>query len=275
MAETEDDRAETRTGAGRPGTDATRTLDADALAWSALVAHWTRVAQAALALPRDAAGDRWRAAVPHVIELQALAFALRDMARVAPEARDHARDRAAVQIRGAAGALVALWGGEPMPDALLDLMADAQRAWRASACPGLAEVVWPGPDELIVPAAAEPDGPETPGGTLLLMAPGTIALPGDPVAIVAERAAPRFEGVAGLEVRAVEEIRQLYRVFDARGRWTGAFRRALEDELPAGMPVLVPIWVHGERVGRFTMEPEEWTALQRAAGVGASDPSRP
>lgn len=249
---------------------AERTLDADSLAWTALVAHWTGVAQAACVLPRDAEGDRWRAAVPHVIELQALAFALHDVQRVAAEERAFARDRAAVRIRAAAGALDALWRGEPMPDALLALMADAQRALRAAAHPGLVELVWRGPGAFVVPAADESGGPETPGGTLLMMAPGTIALPGDPVAIVAERPLPRFAGVERIDPCEVPEMRQLYRTFDATGRWSGSFRQALDDELPAGMPMLVPLWVQGERVGHFTLNAAEWTALQRAAGIGSA-----
>ena len=50
------------------------------ISWASLLAHWTQVAQASLALPRDAEGDRWRAAVPSIIVLQAVTHALAEVA---------------------------------------------------------------------------------------------------------------------------------------------------------------------------------------------------
>src|SRR5262245_40321112 len=49
------------------------------LTWPALLGHWTAFAQNSLALPKTADGDRWRAAVPAIIGLQALTHALGDL----------------------------------------------------------------------------------------------------------------------------------------------------------------------------------------------------
>jgi hypothetical protein len=267
-----------------------RSMDADALAWTALLARWLDYARAAKSLPTDASGARWRGAVEHVITLQALRMALGDLTRVAEPGRPVARDLAAIQIRGAAAGLNALWQGEPLPHSLRELVHDAECALQSASPGAFTELVWLGEGELVMPALDEPGGPDTPGGTLLLMAPGTIALPGEPVAIFAHRAAPsialpaalgtapasrptgrgalRTERDARIEARSAGELAQLYRTFDAAGRWSGSFRRRVHDEVPDAMPMLVPIWAQGERVGRFELPAAEWTAMQRAAGIG-------
>lgn len=247
-----------------PGPKRGRSLDADSLAWVALLAHWMEVARAARAPVAGEEGARWRAAVTHMIVLQALTFALRDIARVREADRAVARDRAAVQIREAAAALDALWRGEPMPEDLLELIEQAERAWRASAYPGLLELVWPGPGELVMPELVGEGGADRPGGTLLALAPGTVVLPGEPVALVAERPMPE---IPGTEVRPATELSQLYRTFDEEGRWTGSFRHPVDDDLPAGMPMLLPLWVQGESLARPMHSASEWLRMQRAAGI--------
>jgi len=212
-------------------------------------------------------------------ERQALTFALRDIARVREADRAVARDRAAVQIREAAAALDALWRGEPMPEDLLERIEQAERAWRASAYPGLLELVWPGPGELVMPELVGEGGADRPGGTLLALAPGTVVLPGEPVALVAERPMPE---IPGTEARLATELSQLYRTFDEEGRWTGSFRHPVDDELPAGMPMLLPLWVQGEPLARPMHSASEWLRMQRAAGItlqawsamGGGDPAR-
>lgn len=250
-------------------------MDADALAWTALLARWLDYARAAKSLPGDASGSRWRGAVEHVITLQALRMALGDFARVPAPNQPVARDLAAMQIRAAVAGLNALWRDEPLPDSLRELVRDAEGALQSVSAGAFTELVWLGEGELVVPAIGEPGGPDTPGGTLLLMAPGTIALPGEPVAIFAHRPMPSFAaGAPGVAARAASELAQLYRTFDDVGKWTGSFRRRVDEEVADAMPMLVPIWAQGERVGRFELPAAEWTAMQRAAGIRMPRESR-
>lgn len=241
-------------------------LEPDGLAWTALLARWVEFAQAAKALPAEGEGARWRAAVPQVITLQAVAMALGEMARVPPEERALARDRAELLISGAVGALDRLWRGEPMPEPLLELAAQARAALEASAYPGLMALVCEGPGELVVPEY----GWSQPGGTLLAMAPGTVALAGEVVALWSERPAPE---IPGCRREPAARLRQLYRTFDDAGRWTGSFERPLEEELAAGMPMLLPFWLQGEAVAHPLHPAPQWLAMQRAAGISASGPA--
>ena len=99
------------------------------ISWASLLAHWTQVAQASLALPRDAEGDRWRAAVPSIIVLQAVTHALAEVAGFAYAQRDEralAQDKSELLIKEHAGALHALWKTEPLPDLLREMINDAR-----------------------------------------------------------------------------------------------------------------------------------------------------
>ena len=104
------------------------------------------------------------------------------------------------------------------------------------------------------------------------MQPGTLALPGSPVAWWTECTLPSTlqaqigaEG-AGLEVRSGPPV-QVYRELDEHGRVLGDLVETL-DSLPAGLPLLVPICLDGESIGRFTVEAEGWAAANDAALVG-------
>jgi hypothetical protein len=97
------------------------------LTWPALLAKWTQFAQASAAFPRTGMGDRWRASVPAIIGLQAVTFALADLAMLLPNERVVGLARAAAVIERHRGELLALWGLQMSPE-LRDLIADAQAA---------------------------------------------------------------------------------------------------------------------------------------------------
>lgn len=102
-------------------------LHPEILTWTALLGRWIDFAKTSVALPRDAEGMRWRQSVAAVINLQAVTFALAELAELAPEDRPLAMDRAAVLIDENVGKLAAIWGND-LPDSLLEINADAQKA---------------------------------------------------------------------------------------------------------------------------------------------------
>lgn len=231
------------------------------LAWSALLGQWMDFARASLVLPDEGEGGRWKRAVPSIIELQATVCALRDLASIEPADRPWARDRAELVVRRASAELSALWPDEGLPAQLVELQHDATIALREALYAGLVELVWPGPGLLEVPDY----DPGPPRGTLLAMQPGSIALPDEPVAAAVDRPLPT---IAGCVERPGGRPRQVYRELDAEGRFVAAIVAPLEGELPAGLPMLVPISLDGTVIGSFLHEREAWLRLQRSALAG-------
>ncbi len=121
------------------------------LTWPALLAHWTAFAKSSLALPKTAEGERWRQAVPSIIGLQAVTYALADLDQLAkPGERALALDKAEMLIRKHAGELHALWPPpsaspssnkderrEPFPNALAEMIEDARLARSAAVDGGM------------------------------------------------------------------------------------------------------------------------------------------
>ena len=116
-------------------------MSAPNLTWPALLAHWTAFAQSSLALPKDAEGGRWRAAVSSIINLQAVTFALDDLDRLTGPGRGGERalalDKAQIIIKSATGQLHSLWREGDLPTELVALIHDAGLAITASTAGGL------------------------------------------------------------------------------------------------------------------------------------------
>ena len=98
------------------------------LTWPLLLAKWTDFARASVAFPKTPDGDRWRAAVPAIINLQAVTLALRDLHRIPAPDRPAARDKAAILIDRSAAHLTTLWTGSPLHPELHTLITDARAA---------------------------------------------------------------------------------------------------------------------------------------------------
>lgn len=244
------------------------------LTWPALLAHWTAFAQASVALPKGVEGDRWRSAVASIINLQAVTFALRDLDHLAKqEDRAVAIDKAGVLIRQHAAALHELWRGEPLHTELVALIAEAKTAvdganragleWRVLAESLLAE--HPGD----VAALVLSSGFE---GDLYLPTPGVPLFRGSPAAFCRT---PDGSRPSETVVRAVKEflidvsrperiaaMRQVYRQFDfAKGRAVRDLVVPMDETLPAGQPLLVPVVVDGEEVG-VTLPPRKGAPVE-------------
>lgn len=105
-------------------------LHPERLTWAVLLGRWVDFARSALALPEDDPGRRLREAVPDIIMLQAVWFALANLSKLDAAERALGLDRAQVLIDKHANALEEIWRGQTMPAALRELIADARREHR-------------------------------------------------------------------------------------------------------------------------------------------------
>jgi hypothetical protein len=103
-------------------------LHPEALTWMALLGRWMQFAQASLALREEQDGDRWRASVPAIINLQAVTFALGDLDQLPPEEHALAIDRAELLITSSAARLDAIWLNAVRSPSLNEIIADARHA---------------------------------------------------------------------------------------------------------------------------------------------------
>jgi len=233
------------------------------LTWPALLAHWTQFAQSSLALPKTAEGDRWRAAVPAIIGLQAVTFALGDLDRLADGAggeRALALDKSDLLIRKHAAELHDLWRGEPLHAELATLIDDARAALAAARDGGMEWRV--ADDRLIAEHPADLVAALLSAGfrgDLMLPAPGYTLFKSCPAAFARAplgatpeddvlEVVARFLGGVG-EPQRVPGPRQVYRQFDfAKGGPVRDVVVPMNATLPAGQPLLVPAIQGGEAV---------------------------
>lgn len=259
-----------------PGTS----LPTGVVTWTTLLARWIALVKAGeglvLAAPGDADARRWRSSIPEVVTLQSVTFALGDLERLPEADRSLARDRADLAVTESSARLDRLWRGENMPEGLLEVAADARRAVDLAVYIGLRWLVNAGQGLWRMPEVdLDADGP---AGTLALMQPGTLATPGSPVAWWTERPLPpgleaELEGNDGpLRIAAGPPV-QVYRDLDENGRFIADLVETLEA-LPPGLPLLVPIALDGESIGRFTVDPATWAKANDAALEGIADGTR-
>ena len=126
---------------------------------------------------------------------------------------------------------------------------------------GLKWLVWPGPGLWEVPEMKTP----VLGGTLAMMQPGTVVLPGEPVAWFTERPSPipsdELEEIDGTPI-------QVQRIIED-DVWLKDVVTDLDDDL-VGLPMLVPMSLAGEPIGSFTLDREHWLAIQHDALSGST-----
>lgn len=169
------------------------------LTWAALLAQWLDFARASVALPADAEGDRWRASVAPIINLQAVTFALADLDSLNPDERSLGLDRAEWLICGTVEKLNRLWRGQPCNPLIEEIIRDARRALQIAGAGRIIEFVLPTilgdggesnifamPDlcELIIEIAERAEF----HGELYIAEPGTLLAGGEPVATIAAEA---------------------------------------------------------------------------------------
>ncbi len=229
--------------------DDANSLPVSAMTWAALLARWTQFARASVAFPKDAGGDRWRASVAPVIGLQATTFALAELDELSPDERSFGLDRAGLLVRTHATDLHAVWRGEPMPDALREVVDDAQRALTLARERGVEYRVIgervEAPDLLAHIEAAIERGVRI--EFALAVAPGTAIFKGEPAVFLRGDAdAMLLEGLEPFP----SPPRQIYRQPEKDGcaRDTIAL---FDDALQAGAPLLRVVVDEGRVVHRF------------------------
>ena len=231
-------------------------------AWTALLAHAMRLAQASAGWSQGDAGRRMRDSVVPLVQLRAVCIGMAQLQELDSRHRAYARDQADLLVARASESLRKAWAGEPMPEAMLESMTEARQSVASALYAGLRCLRWPGPASLLVPAW--PDSVHDVRGTLALMEPGSVALPGEVVGWWTER---EDLPCAGCMIEPLQAPVQVYRRFDAQGRHEDSATVPLHEALPSGMPMLVPLCLAGERIGSFSRDPAAWRAMQRAAGV--------
>ena len=249
-------------------------LTTSVVTWTTLLARWTALVKAGeglvLAAPDDADAQRWRASIPEILTLQSVTFALGDLESLPVADRSIARDRADLAVTESSGRLDEIWRGLEMPSGLLEVASDARRTVQGAVYAGLQWVVNAGRTPWRMPVIDLQTSP--PEGTLALMQPGSLALPESPVAWWTECRLPSAleaeiearEG--GLEIRSGPPV-QVYRELDERGRVVRDVVETL-DALPAGLPLLVPVCLDGQPIGRFTVDATAWAGANDAALQG-------
>ena len=103
-------------------------LHPETLTWTALLGKWIEFAQTSVALPRDAEGDRWRASVAPIVNLQAVTFALAELGDLPEVDRPLARDKAEMLIMENESTLETIWTASGLPDSLTEITSDARLA---------------------------------------------------------------------------------------------------------------------------------------------------
>ncbi|HYE63821.1 MAG TPA: hypothetical protein VD997_17655 [Phycisphaerales bacterium] len=95
------------------------------LTWTVLLSRWMEFAKSSVALPKGGEAGRVRRAVPALIGLQAVTYALAEVPLLPSEEQSFARDRAEVLIKRYQAELHGIWEGEPLPEAIEESVSDA------------------------------------------------------------------------------------------------------------------------------------------------------
>jgi len=234
------------------------------MTWATLLAHWASLARASLALPAGADGDRWRAAIPAIIDLQAVTYALDDLDRLAePDERALALDKADLLIQRDAESLQQLWNDEELHPELRTLIIDACAAHAAAEEGGVEWTV--SSDRLVTDHPAElVDMALNMGfaGDLFLPTPGVPIFRSCPVAFARDMygASPTPElcklirtfltsgdGTSISKPSRVPYMRMAYRQFDfAKGGPVRDVVVPFDDQPAAGQALLIPAILEGQ-----------------------------
>ena len=228
---------------GPPAIDDTAPMQ-DITTWAALLGRWMDLARAARALDGHDNGP-WQRALPSIITYEALAQALPHLGDLPIRERSLALDQAQVLLEARRADMEDAF--EDLPQVVEEAELAAEAAIEQSRGSFVWTILWEGPGPLAMPAISGAPASST-EGAVAMMLPGTLALPGEPVAWWVGRNEPMLGcGVAGCQAVPLDEPLQVWRKFDQQGGAIEDRVRSVNDDGPAGgLPLLVPRVAGGE-----------------------------
>jgi hypothetical protein len=234
-------------------------LHPESLTWAALLGRWLDLAAASTVLSDEQQGPQWRRSISSLVTLQAVVFALDEFDALDGDERPVALDRAEVLVSEARIQLEETWPQE-IPASLVEALDDAEEAI------GMLEtrLVWilqyVGTQPLCMPELKNTPCTHFEGGTLALVPPGTIVMPGAPMAWWICRREPELcEAIPEHRVVLRDRPLQVWRMMDESGQFVSDRVTDLECMFDQAVPLLVPWLVDGIPQESFPVGPEEWS----------------
>ena len=227
----------------------------DPTTWAALLGRWMDLARAARALDGRDDGP-WQRAVPAIVTYEALTQALPGIGILPVEERCYALDQAAVLLEARRSAL------EDAFDELPPIVAEADAAVVAAITEARRSLVWTilweGPGTLTMPEVGGVPSGASRDGALAMMLPGTLALPGEPIAWWVGRDEPMLaRGLAGCRAVPLDMTLQVWRAFDADGRAVeDRVQHTDDDGPPNALPMLLPLVAGGDQLNPPDLPPD-------------------
>ena len=237
-------------------------LDSNWLSWTSLLAHWMDLARAARALDGQPKGP-WQQVMPALITFEALARSLPHISDLPVEERALALDQAGALLSARRADVEDAFDEPPemiaqADAAAADAIVQARRdlTWT---------IMWEGPGLMNMPEVRPVPASASDDGVVAMMPPGTLALPGTPVAWWQGRDEPMLaQGIAGCRAIPLLDGLQVWRSFDPAGRVAEDRVRSVSDEGPeTAVPLLAPRLVDSQRL-ELPPLPETWPPSDQA-----------
>lgn len=225
--------------------------------WAALLARWLDLARAARALDGGLEDGPWQRASAPLITCQALTLALRDVPTLPVAERTLALDQATLLLRTTVADLDEAF--DDQPPAVSEAVHSAESALTGAHRAMVWTILWEGPDVLCMPDIDGIPARASDDGAVAMMLPGTLALPGEPVAWWTGREEPMLgRGICGCRPVPLDRPLQVWRRFITAGDALEDVVCDIDDELAGGaMPLLVPRLAGGQRLDAPVID-EHW-----------------
>ncbi len=219
--------------------------DPDALTWAALLARWMDLAKASRVWEGRGFDPGTAAAV---ITCEAVAMAMPHLRGLPVGERGYALDQAAVLLDARRADLDDRF--DTLPDFLEDADAAAEEAIAQARRSFVWTIIWEGPGPFTMPPVESVPSRASDEGMVALMLPGTLALPGEPIAWWLGRDEPMLaRGVGGCRAAPLDDAVQVWRVFsDNGGAVEDRVQIADQDGPAGGIPLIVPHLLGGNRL---------------------------